>query len=62
MIGPITAPMARRAGRYRVQLIVVALDRPMLGRILRQITALATGLRKPRQLDWFIDIDPIDAF
>jgi primosomal protein N' (replication factor Y) len=62
MIGPITAPMARRAGRYRVQLIVVALDRPMLGRILRQITALAAGLRKPRQLDWFIDIDPIDAF
>ena len=62
IIGPITAPMARRAGRYRVQLIIVARERPLLGRILRHIAARAADIRKPRKLDWFIDIDPIDAF
>jgi len=60
--GPLSAPMPRRAGAHRGQVIVEADERgPLQGYLtswLPQVAALPGG----RQLRWSIDVDPIDLF
>ena len=57
--GPVPAPMARRAGRFRFQLLLLADDRPTLHQAL---TALEDwqGSRRPAGIRWSIDVDPLD--
>ncbi|QQD18541.1 primosomal protein N' [Spongiibacter nanhainus] len=60
-IGPLPAPMTRRAGRYRASLILQATRR---GELHRQLTlACTTGeqLKKTGGLRWSVDVDPIEA-
>ncbi|MGC8697367.1 MAG: primosomal protein N', partial [Halothiobacillus sp.] len=57
--GPVPAPMARRAGRYRYQLLLLANDRPTLHRALDQLAAWQ-GSRRPAGIRWSIDVDPLD--
>ena len=62
ILGPVDAPMARKAGRYRVQLLLQSSDR-------RTLHALLSGLRPAleedpaaRKVRWSIDVDPIELF
>ena len=60
-IGPLPAPMTRRAGRYRASLILQA---PRRGELHRQLSlACATGeqLKKTGGLRWSVDVDPIES-
>lgn len=57
--GPVPAPMARRAGRYRYQLFVLASDRRVLHEALRALEAWQ-GSRRPAGIRWSIDVDPLD--
>jgi primosomal protein N' (replication factor Y) len=57
--GPVPAPMARRAGRYRYQLLLLADDRGTLHRALAQLEAWQ-GSRRPAGIRWSIDVDPLD--
>ena len=59
-LGPLPAPMEKRAGRYRGQLLFKSESRPalqnFLGRLLPEVEAMQTrgGLR------WSLDVDPQD--
>jgi primosomal protein N' (replication factor Y) len=57
--GPVPAPMARRADRFRAQCALVTDDRPHLGRLLDRIVAQADE-RALRAVRWSIDVDPYD--
>lgn len=60
-IGPLPAPMTRRAGRYRASLILQAPRRADLHRQLQLACATAEPLKKAGGLRWSVDVDPIEA-
>ncbi len=62
VIGPLPAAMARRAGLYRSQLIVMAKTRGNLAYRIRALVEHADSLKKPAGLAWFVDIDPVEPF
>ncbi|NKI18397.1 primosomal protein N' [Spongiibacter sp. KMU-166] len=62
MVGPLPAPMARRAGRFRASLILQADTRGRLHGQLQRACAVAEGQRAGQRLRWSIDVDPIDLF
>jgi primosomal protein N' (replication factor Y) len=62
LLGPATAPMERRAGHYRAQLLLHAPTHAPLQRLLaRWVPRLeeAPGARKVR---WALDVDPLELF
>ncbi|MGK0499081.1 MAG: primosomal protein N' (replication factor Y) [Oceanicoccus sp.] len=62
LFGPLPAPMTRKAGRYRVQLLVQAQQRNALHHSLQQLCQLGDQLPTGKQLRWALDVDPVDAF
>ena len=60
VIGPIPAPMEKRAGKYRLQVLAKSSDRAHLQRFLAQLchsldqSKLSSGAR------WSLDVDPMD--
>ncbi len=62
VLGPVDAPMARKAGRYRAQLLLQSGDRKVLHRILRQLRPDLEADRSARKVRWSIDVDPIELF
>lgn len=57
--GPVEAPLARRAGRFRYQLLLLADDRALLHDALAHLDAWI-GSRRPSGVRWSIDVDPQD--
>jgi primosomal protein N' (replication factor Y) len=62
MFGPMPAPMERRAGRYRAQLILQAPERNALHALLRHCLPTVETLKDTRPVRWSVDVDPIDTF
>ena len=62
MFGPLPAPMERRAGRYRWQLILMSTDRKKLHSVLRQWVPGINKIKTVNKVRWSIDIDPQDMF
>ena len=62
LLGPITSPMERRAGRYRAQLLLQANSRAQLHRLLTPLCNNLENLPSARQSRWSLDVDPIDLF
>jgi primosomal protein N' (replication factor Y) len=60
--GPVPAPMPRRAGRYRVQLLMQAKHRPVLQRCLKQLLPEIEKLPSKQQVRWSLDVDPLEMF
>ncbi|MBK1720349.1 primosomal protein N' [Thiocystis violacea] len=60
LLGPVPAPMERRAGRYRAQLLVQCAERPRLQRFLSRWTLAIRGLPRRGGLRWSLDVDPQD--
>ncbi|MCB1864939.1 MAG: primosomal protein N' [Chromatiales bacterium] len=58
--GPVAAPMERRAGRYRAQLLVSAAQRAPLHRFLDDWLPVIEALRSARTVRWSVDVDPQD--
>jgi primosomal protein N' (replication factor Y) len=58
--GPVAAPMERRAGRYRAQLMVQATERMALQQLLRKLVPLLESEKSSRRVRWSIDVDPVD--
>jgi primosomal protein N' (replication factor Y) len=54
--------MARKAGRYRAQLLLQSSDRATLHRVLRQLRPLLEGDPSARKVRWSIDVDPVELF
>ena len=57
---PVPAPMERRAGRFRGQLLVEASERPALHSFVRVWLAKIDRLKAARTVRWSLDIDPQD--
>ena len=62
ILGPLPAPMARRAGYFRAQLVLRANKRRDLHRALQLLTAIADQHRLGSKLRWSVDVDPVDMF
>ncbi|HSS64245.1 MAG TPA: primosomal protein N', partial [Gammaproteobacteria bacterium] len=58
LLGPVPAPMARRAGRYRSQLFVESERRGPLHRFLKRWLPEVEGLPYARRVRWSLDVDP----
>jgi primosomal protein N' (replication factor Y) len=62
VIGPLPAPMQRRAGWIRSQLVILARSRQAAHRCGQLLVAEAGRRNVPRGLRWFIDVDPLEGF
>ena len=62
ILGPVDAPMARRAGRYRAQLLLQSSDRSTLHRALRELRPILENDPAARKVRWSIDVDPVELF
>ena len=62
VLGPVDAPMARRAGRYRAQLLLQSTDRAALHRLLAQLRPELEDSPEARKVRWSVDVDPIELF
>ncbi|MBS7457024.1 primosomal protein N' [Coralloluteibacterium stylophorae] len=60
--GPMPAPMARRAGRVRGQLLLMAATRPALHRALGRWIPQLYALPAARRVRWSLDVDPVDLY
>ncbi len=58
LLGPAPAPMERRAGRYRGQLLVRSAQRAGLQRFLTGWRAAFEPVRSARRVRWSLDVDP----
>lgn len=62
LLGPVPAPMERRAGRYRAQLLLQASARSSLHKLLARWTPTLEQLPGARAVRWSLDVDPIDLY
>ena len=62
VLGPVNAPMARKAGRYRAQLLVQSSDRKILHAKLGALRPTLESEPTARKVRWSIDVDPIELF
>lgn len=58
--GPVPAPMERRAGRYRAQLLLQAAQRTDLQHLLKHWLPALEQDKTGRKVRWSIDVDPLD--
>ena len=62
MQGPVAAPMPRRAGMQRMQLLLSGVDRGALHRLLDAALPAIHQLRDARKVRWSLDVDPLDLY
>lgn len=60
VLGPLPAPMEKRAGRYRVQLLLRSSNRGALQSLLTHICHFMETGKLPARLRWSVDVDPQD--
>ena len=62
LLGPVPAPMSKRAGFFRYQLLLQSLNRSdlhvLLDKLVPEIANLKTGLK----IRWSLDVDPVDLY
>lgn len=61
-LGPVPAPMPRRAGRWRAQAMIRAPQRSPLQRCLGEMVPKLGALPEARKVRWSIDVDPADTY
>ena len=62
VFGPMPAPMPRRAGYQRTQLLLSSAQRPALHAVLDHVAPLLHGLPEARKVRWSLDVDPVDLY
>src|SRR5690606_34879985 len=60
--GPLPAPMPRRAGMQRAQLLVSAAQRRVLHGALDAVAPALHALPEARKVRWSLDVDPVDLY
>ena len=61
-LGPASAPMERRSGRYRGQLLIQAETRAKMQRFLAAWRPALDELTTARKTRWSVDVDPTELF
>ena len=62
VLGPAAAPMERRAGSYRAQLLLRAAGHGPMQRMLAAWLPAVEALPEARKVRWSIDVDPAELF
>ena len=62
VLGPATAPMERRAGLYRAQLLLEAPTHSPLQRLLARWVPRIEETPSARKVRWALDVDPLELF
>jgi primosomal protein N' (replication factor Y) len=62
LLGPMPAPMPRRAGMQRGQLLLSAPERKHLHAFLPDWLTRVRGLAQARRVRWSLDVDPVDLY
>ena len=62
LLGPIAAPMERRAGRSRAQLLLQAGNRASLHQLLNRWAGALEGIKEGRKVRWSLDVDPVELY
>tara|TARA_R110000850_G_scaffold270071_7_gene402901 strand:+ start:1234 stop:3228 length:1995 start_codon:yes stop_codon:yes gene_type:complete len=62
VLGPIPAPMERRANRFRAQLLLSCESRARLQNLLSKLVPQIDSIEGARRVRWSVDVDPIDLF
>ncbi|WP_080521927.1 primosomal protein N' [Methyloprofundus sedimenti] len=62
VLGPVAAPMAKRAGQFRYQLLLQHKKRKQLHLLLNWLMPEILKLKQARKIRWSLDIDPIDLY
>ncbi|MGZ4981937.1 MAG: helicase-related protein, partial [Methylobacter sp.] len=62
ILGPVAAPMARRAGLYRYQLLFQSNKRSELHALLNILMPKIEKLKQAKKVRWSLDVDPVDLF
>jgi len=62
LLGPVTAPMAKRAGLHRYQLLFQSKQRPDLQALLTNIIPKIAKLKLAAKVRWSLDVDPVDLY
>ncbi len=62
LLGPVTAPMEKRAGRFRAQLLLLSTQRRALHLLLKALIPVLEGLPGARKVRWSLDVDPQEMF
>ncbi len=60
--GPLPAPMPRRAGYQRMQLLLASGERGRLQRALTLLAPALYALPEARKLRWSLDVDPVELY
>lgn len=60
--GPMSAPMPRRAGYERYQLLLSSSQRNTLHRTLNVLIPAIHALPEARRVRWSLDVDPVDLY
>jgi primosomal protein N' (replication factor Y) len=61
LFGPLPAPIEKRAGRFRLQLLIQANERNTLRQILGPWVLMLEELKSSRKVRWSLDVDPQDT-
>jgi len=59
-MGPAPAPLSRKAGHHRMQLLLKSPSRVLLQKALTHMRASITMQKLDRRIRWNIDVDPLD--
>jgi primosomal protein N' (replication factor Y) len=62
LLGPASAPMERRAGHFRAQLLLHAASHSPLQRLLARWVPLLEETPTARKVRWALDVDPLELF
>ncbi len=62
IMGPLAAPMPRRAGKFRVQLLLQSKQRAQLQLLLKELLPRVEALRVKHRVRWSLDVDPLEVF
>ncbi len=62
LLGPVPAPMEKKAGKYRGQLLIQASERRYLHSILNELISMVDQNRAARRVRWSVDTDPQDLY
>jgi primosomal protein N' (replication factor Y) len=62
VLGPVAAPMAKRAGVYRYQLLLQDPNRQRLQQLLDRLLPEMDKIKKEKNLRWSLDVDPVDLY
>ncbi len=62
VLGPVSAPMARRSGLYRYQLLFQNARRQELQVLLDALIPEIAKLKQAKKIRWSLDVDPVDLY